>query len=145
MVLFGFSSEAERALFRLLIDVNKVGPTTAISVLSGLGVSGTVAAITGGDVRLLVGIKGVGRKTAERVILELKDRVQGLATVTAGMANIAVTAAGEAQAALESLGFSARESKEAVQGAIEDLGPDAEAEPLLRSALTRVTSKVRSR
>lgn len=76
--LFGFSSAEEKDLFFKLISVSGIGPKMAISILSGLTLSNLINAIVGGDVRLLSNIKGLGKKTAERICLELKDKVSPL-------------------------------------------------------------------
>lgn len=73
--LYGFAVEAERRLFRLLLDVNGIGPRTALGALSGLSVRDLTAAIAGGDVKRLSSIKGIGKKTAERIALELRDKI----------------------------------------------------------------------
>ncbi|MGH9884271.1 MAG: Holliday junction branch migration protein RuvA, partial [bacterium] len=76
--LFGFLSETERALFRLLLATSGVGPKLALSILSGLPVRKLAAALRAGDLATLTGIPGVGKKTAERMVLELRDKVLGL-------------------------------------------------------------------
>ncbi|HEX9594126.1 MAG TPA: Holliday junction branch migration protein RuvA [bacterium] len=73
--LFGFASDIERRLFRLLLTVQKIGPRLAVAALSGLAPDVLVAAIQAGDAARLATIPGIGRKTAERLILELKERV----------------------------------------------------------------------
>ena len=77
--LYGFATEGERRMFRLLLDVSGIGPKTALSALSGLSSRDLTAAIVGGDVKRLSSISGIGKKTAERIVLELKDRCAGLA------------------------------------------------------------------
>ncbi|MCX7848454.1 MAG: Holliday junction branch migration protein RuvA [bacterium] len=74
-VLYGFSTKEERAMFMLLIGVTSIGPTTALGILSGLPLVSLRAAIANEDVRRLSSIKGVGKKTAERIIVELKDKM----------------------------------------------------------------------
>jgi Holliday junction DNA helicase RuvA len=76
--LYGFASEAERRLFEALLSVKGIGPVIALHVLSGSGVADTVRAIKDGDTRALHGLKGVGKKTAERIVLELKDKADHL-------------------------------------------------------------------
>src|SRR5271163_2005398 len=76
--LFGFVTPEEKAIFERLISVSGIGPSLAIKVLSGLAASALVSAIRGGDVVQLVRIPGVGKKTAERMVLELKDKLEGL-------------------------------------------------------------------
>lgn len=76
--LFGFSTAEEKELFLKLTTVSGIGPKMAIAILSGLTISNLVSAIIGGDVRLLSNIKGLGKKTAERICLELKDKISPL-------------------------------------------------------------------
>ncbi len=73
--LYGFATEAERDMFRLLMSVSKVGPKIALAALSGLSVSNWVDAIESGDARLIATVPGLGKKTAERVIVDLKDKI----------------------------------------------------------------------
>ncbi|MGD2061964.1 MAG: Holliday junction branch migration protein RuvA [Nitrospirota bacterium] len=77
--LFGFASDAERRLFRLLLTVQKVGPRLAVAALSGLAPDVFVVAVQAGDAARIATVPGIGRKTAERLVLELKDRVAGVA------------------------------------------------------------------
>jgi holliday junction DNA helicase RuvA len=78
LALFGFLTSEEKGLFEKLISVSGIGPTLAIKVLSGLATPALIDAIRGGDVAQLVRIPGVGKKTAERMVLELKDKLEGL-------------------------------------------------------------------
>jgi len=89
LLLFGFATAEEKALFERLISVSGIGPKLAITVLSGLPTADLVSAIRGGDVAHLVRIPGVGKKTAERMVLELRDKMRDLgpaATVAAATA-----------------------------------------------------------
>lgn len=74
-LLYGFATEPERAMFNLLIDVSGIGPKLAVTALSGLSVREIQAAIMQADVKRLSGVSGIGRKTAERIVVELKDRI----------------------------------------------------------------------
>jgi Holliday junction DNA helicase RuvA len=78
LALFGFLTSEEKGLFEKLISVSGIGPTLAIKVLSGLATAAIIDAIRGGHVEQLVRIPGVGKKTAERMLLELKDKLEGL-------------------------------------------------------------------
>ena len=78
LALFGFLTADEKGLFEKLISVSGIGPSLAVKVLSGLAAPAIVDAIRGGDVAQLVRIPGVGKKTAERMVLELKDKMEGL-------------------------------------------------------------------
>jgi len=75
--LYGFADKKERALFRELIRISGVGPKVALSILSGMDCSGLVRAIHQGDAAILTKIPGIGKKTAERLVIEMRDRVQG--------------------------------------------------------------------
>ena len=122
-VLYGFATDAERDIFLLLIDrVSGIGPATAIAILGSLSVEQFKQAVVSGDVSGIARAKGVGKKTAERIVLELKDKV-GLA------------ATWEAQAlALIALGFKQVESRKAIAAHLKD-HPDADADELIRAAL----------
>ncbi len=80
--LFGFSTSEEKELFLKLITVSGIGPKVAISILSGLSISNLITAIIGGDVKMLSNIKGLGKKTAERICLELKDKISPLGVMS---------------------------------------------------------------
>lgn len=80
--LFGFSTNEEKELFLKLITVSGIGPKVAISILSGLSISNLITAIIGGDVKMLSNIKGLGKKTAERICLELKDKISPLGVMS---------------------------------------------------------------
>lgn len=86
--LFGFATAEEKSMFSQLITVSGIGPKSAIAILSGLRLSDLMVAIIGGDVNLLSKIKGLGRKSAERICLELKDKISGMPTGQAGAIDI---------------------------------------------------------
>ena len=96
--LFGFASETEKQLFEKLISVSGIGPKLAVTVLSGLAASDLVSALRTGDLAKLVKIPGVGKKTAERMVLELRDKVDGLG---AGSSTLPVVPRGPVFTALE--------------------------------------------
>ena len=132
-LLFGFSSADERELFRTLIKVNGVGPKMALAILSGLDAASFAACILDGDVKTLTGLPGVGKKTAERLIIEMRDKVTTLAGEQRPE-NDAVTAklADDAEAALIGLGYRPQEAALALSK-LEDSGQDLEA--LIKQAL----------
>jgi holliday junction DNA helicase RuvA len=142
LVLFGFASADEKAMFERLISVSGIGPKLALAVLSGLAVSDLVTAIRGSDVARLVRIPGVGKKTAERIVLELKDKV---AAVDAAGKPVEVAAPGPAPSALDSdvisalqnLGCSRPAAEEAVRKAKQN-GAGQEFEALFRAAMVLV-------
>ena len=112
MSLFGFIDKEEKALFLELISVSGIGPKMAISVLSSANVESLIKAISAGDVKLLSSVKGLGKKTAERICLELKDKVSGLAagaevsSADNAMAGLKSEAMDDAISVLVNLGYS---------------------------------------
>jgi len=138
-VLFGFSSAGERDLFRLLLHhVTGVGPKIALSVLSGMSVEMFKAAVVVGDTAAISKISGVGKKTAERMVLELKDKVGVAAEWEAASAENAPTprdqAAHDAVLALISLGYKQVEAHKAVKQAMGGKD-DISADELVKQAL----------
>lgn len=136
--LYGFTREKDRELFHLLITVSGVGPKVAIGILSGYETESIVSFIRNEDVKSLMKAPGIGKKTAERILLELKDKLTGFEASekfeTEGVA-IATSAQEEASDALMGLGYSASEAKSAVA---EAEGDDVEA--ILKSALKKLSS-----
>jgi Holliday junction DNA helicase RuvA len=140
--LYGFLTTGERELFRLLIHtVSGIGPKLALNVLSGTTVTGFCAAVAAGDVKALSAISGVGRKTAERMVMELRDKLPGLAAGSTGPATkpalMADARLNDAVLALTALGFKAAEAHDAVRGAMALLGETAPVEQLVRACLKR--------
>ncbi|MEO7934402.1 MAG: Holliday junction branch migration protein RuvA [Chthoniobacterales bacterium] len=137
-LLYGFYSSAERDLFRLLIaHVSGVGPKIALAVLSGMSIADFQNAVVRSDIDSISRIKGIGKKTAERIVLELKDKVGVAATWEASSgANASLDQrANDAILALISLGYKQAEAQKAVQAASKQIGVDAASEDLLRLAL----------
>ena len=119
MSLFGFATKREKAMFIKLIGISGVGPKLAITLLGGLSVEQLASAVVCGDVKLLSKIKGVGKKTAERIVLELKDKVdtdyaEDVAVSTQGATILTATPNEEAVLALMTLGYSRMEASTAV-------------------------------
>lgn len=137
--LFGFATQQEKTVFERLIAVSGIGPKLAVTVLSGLATADLIAAIRAGDVTRLVRIPGVGKKTAERMILELKDK---LATVETAHAGTAATIPAfpmnaieeDVLSALMNLGCSRPAAVEALRKA-QKQGVGEQFEPLFRTAL----------
>ena len=138
--LFGFADEEEREAFELLIGVSGIGPNTAQTVLSGMSVAALREAIFYERVAELTAVKGIGRKTAERVVVELKDRIQ-TATGPSGQPGAPGQEAGEPAAAAEAvlalttLGFAAPAARKAVDKAAQKAGPDQTVQELVKQAL----------
>lgn len=138
-VLYGFATDAERDIFRLLIDhVSGIGPATAISVLSGLNVGAFKSAVVSGDVQAIARAKGVGKKTAERIVLELKDKVGVASTWEAQQQGATTQAAADAELALVALGFKQTEARKALKSLLEGQ-PEATADELIRAALRQMS------
>lgn len=142
-VLYGFVTAAERDLFRLLINtVSGIGPKIALNVLSGMPTAAFRAAVATGDVKALSQISGVGRKTAERIVVELRDKV-GTASAIEGTGGPvrpvvpAEQAVQDAVLALAALGFRQPEALETVRAAQAVLGPQATVEQLVRASLRK--------
>lgn len=119
--IFGFLSSPERDLFRLLISVSKVGPRMALAILSGLDTATLYGALRTGDVARLTGIAGVGKKTAERICMELKDKVpesvaDSQVATRAGDSLLEECRYKDALTALIHLGYKRSEVKEVIQG-----------------------------
>jgi holliday junction DNA helicase RuvA len=133
VMLFGFLQEGERELFGRLLGASGVGPRLALALMSTLTPSALVRAIADRDVATLVRVPGVGRKTAERIALELADKLDGIA-LRAGP-SVKGAAAQEAVGALVALGYSAVDAAAAVRRSIEEEGPEDDAKVLIRKAL----------
>jgi Holliday junction DNA helicase RuvA len=144
LALYGFRTEQEKSLFEKLIGVSGVGPKLAITILSGLETAELIPAIQRGNVERLVHIPGVGRKTAERLILELKDRLANLVLETAASATSPAAAAGgvedDALSALMNLGYARPAAENALREARAE-SPDGDFERLLRGSLRQLARK----
>jgi Holliday junction DNA helicase RuvA len=133
--LFGFATDTEELLFKRLIEVSGVGPKVAISILSGIEAPELVEALRRGDVARLVRVPGVGRKTAERLVLELKDKMPALPAPGAAPSPPPPASLGDdLVSALANLGYSRPEAEKGVARALAE-DPDARFEDLLRRAL----------
>ncbi|WP_176013453.1 Holliday junction branch migration protein RuvA [Victivallis sp. Marseille-Q1083] len=144
ITLFGFATPEEKALFELLITVSGIGGKLALSVLSSMPVGNFCSAIGSGDVKSLSRISGVGKRTAERLIVDLRDKVTTLGTVTAASGATAAgklppeaaAAVGDAGMALEQLGFKRDHVNQVLQELAESLpAEELTSENLLRRAL----------
>ncbi|AYA40304.1 Holliday junction branch migration protein RuvA [Xenorhabdus nematophila] len=143
-LLYGFNDKQERALFRELIKVNGVGPKLALAILSGMSAQQFVTAIEQEAIASLVKLPGVGKKTAERLVVEMKDRFKGLngdlfnqssdinLPAAAKQTNSDADIEGEAAAALVSLGYKPQEASRMVSKVVK---PGADCETLIREAL----------
>jgi Holliday junction DNA helicase RuvA len=133
--LFGFADEAEKATFELLITVKGIGPKMGIAILSGMSSDQLRETIARADAGLLSKIPGIGKKTAERIILELKDKV-GNITIDSSSSLGSVSPVGDdAVAALVSLGYKPLDAGKAVQQLLKSEKPYKNASELVREAL----------
>jgi Holliday junction DNA helicase RuvA len=140
LALYGFVSSREKHFFELLLSASGVGPTLALKILSGMNVEELIPAIRGSDLARLTRIPGVGRKTAERMVVELKDKLEVVAVET-GKPVSASPAGIEADviSALVNLGYEARAAESAVAEAQRESGA-ANFEKLLRGALQALSA-----
>ena len=141
-VLYGFMSAAERELFRLLINtVSGIGPKIALNILSGMNPTAFRGAVANGDVQALSQISGVGKKTAERIVVELKDRIGAAGAWEAISEQRALSPedqkVNDAALALVALGFKQIEAHDTVRAALSTLGPKATVEDLVRAGLKK--------
>src|SRR6202171_2469688 len=133
--LYGFVSSREKHLFELLLSASGVGPSLALKILSGMSVDELVPAIRGNDLARLTKIPGVGRKTAERMVVELKDKLEAVAIeAERPAASSPAGVEGDVVSALVNLGYEARIAEKAVEEARQESGT-ANFEKLLRAAL----------
>jgi Holliday junction DNA helicase RuvA len=134
--LYGFLTEEERIAFGLLLGTSGVGPRLAIAILSGLAVGRLVDAVRRGDVTALRGVPGVGRKTAERIVVDLRDKVGRLEMIPGTSPSEGAEEA--TVSALLNLGYPRMEAEKALRRAQEVLGGSSVLEDLIREALRAV-------
>lgn len=141
-VLYGFMTAEERELFRLLIHtVSGIGPKIALNVLSGMNPVAFRGAVANGDVKALSQISGVGKKTAERIVVELRDKFGAVGAWQASSAKHGLSTEdqkiNDAVLALMALDYNQVEAHDAVRGAAALLGPQATLEELVRASLKK--------
>ncbi len=142
--LFGFDDATERAIFRLLLGASGVGPKLALAVLSALGPGRTVRALRDKDIAALATVSGIGRKKAERMILELGDKTGGLDVTTAPGAAPSAPGVEETARALVNLGYPPAAADAAVRAVLAAEGP-ADAPTLLKRALAHLAAAKNAR
>jgi len=130
-LLFGFLTAGERMAFRLLLRISGVGPKVALSVLSGLSVDELATAVATEDASRLTRVPGIGKKTAERLVLELRDK---LASALPSASRVATTQGSDVLSALLALGYNDREAQAAIRG----LAPDLALADAIRQALKQL-------
>lgn len=147
ITLYGFSAEVDREAFRLLQTVSQVGPRLALTILSGMTVAELVQGVASKNLARFKAVSGVGPKTAERICLELRDKVGALGAASEGLPAGPVEAPGavaasealvQVVAALVHMGYRPAEAERAARGARESLGDGATVEALLRDSLARL-------
>jgi Holliday junction DNA helicase RuvA len=138
--LYGFLTAREKHLFELLISASGVGPSLALKILSGMSTDDLVPAIRGGDLPKLTLIPGVGRKTAERIVLELRDKLSAVEVPVPEIADAMGRTQLEADviSALDNLGYDRRAAEKAVAAAVS--GGDANFEAVLRATLQQLSA-----
>ena len=141
-ILYGFMTSAERELFRMLVNtVSGIGPKIALNVLSGISVTAFRGAVANSDIKALSQISGVGKKTAERIVVELKDKIGAAGAWEASSAQRSLSPEdqkiNDAVLALMALGFKQIEAHDAVRKAQTTLGFDATIEDLVRACLKK--------
>jgi holliday junction DNA helicase RuvA len=129
-VLFGFGSESERRFFRSLIRVNGVGPKLALTILSGISLDAFVRCVQEDDSAALTRLPGIGKKTAERLVVEMRDRLDDVGAPSA--AGVSAHPRDEALSALVSLGYKPQEASQMLRGVKEE---GLSSEELIRRAL----------
>ena len=140
IALFGFAELNEKRLFEKLLTISGIGPKLAITVLSGIDTDRLVTAIRGGDYATLTRIPGIGKKTAERVVLELKDKLDDLATApaTAPVSSMGA-AADDALSAMVNLGYARPIAERAIETALsKDPATTHDFEVLFRAAMANI-------
>jgi len=135
--LFGFFEKTERNLFRQLISVSGIGASTARTMLSSLSPGEIQSAIISGNVSIIQSVKGIGLKTAQRVIIDLKDKVSLISENNQFIGNISNTNQDEALSALEVLGYSRKQTSKVIEMLINN-SPEMSVEELIKGALNKL-------
>ena len=135
--LFGFFEKTERNLFRQLISVSGIGASTARTMLSSLSPNEIQSAIISGDVSTIQSVKGIGLKTAQRVIIDLKDKVSLISENDQFIGNISNTNQDEALSALEVLGYNRKQTSKLIEMLVNN-SPEMSVEELIKAALNKL-------
>ena len=140
-ILFGFAAKEEREMFLKLTQVSGVGPKIALAILSGTSIGELSLAIASGNAKLIASVKGVGKKTAETICVELKDKVNAIAALAAASKGVRDDGrsliARDAILALSALGFGEEVANKMVASAIADNPQAADVESIIRKALSK--------
>ena len=135
--LFGFFTEAEKQMFELLISVTGIGPKLALSILSGIKTDDLKDAILRGDITRIVAVPGIGRKTGERLVLELKNKVDQVSEE--GIKEYSLDLKKEAVSALTTLGYNAKTADKVIRDILVD-EPNIPLEDLIKKALNNLSN-----
>jgi Holliday junction DNA helicase RuvA len=137
--LYGFYTYSEKEMFELLISVSGIGPKTAQSILSGIQIEDLKEALKTGNISRIISVPGIGRKTAERMMVELRDKVDSLSESMDGFAPAASSVRGDAIAALINLGYNNKTAERIIR-AVLDKQPNILIEDLIREALASLNN-----
>ena len=135
ITLFGFFSESEKEMFELLVGVNGIGPKLALNILSGIRVDELKGSVQNGDVSRIIAIPGIGRKTAERLVLELRTKVNHI--IEEGGVEIPFSIKNESVAALTTLGYNQKIAEKAVRDVLAE-ETNISIEELIKKALGKL-------
>ena len=138
LALYGFAAAEEKVAFEKLISISGIGPTLAQKILSGIDANDLADAVARADARKLSSIPGVGKKTAERICLELRDKLVA-GTPSAAPVTTRHTIDDDVHSALVNLGYRARDAELALEHARKEIGAEAEFSALLKAALRQLT------
>lgn len=137
LTLYGFSTLAEKEMFKLLISISGVGPKLAQSILSGIQIEDLKNAIIDGNVSRIIAVPGIGKKTAERLVVELRDKIDATIDIESDTTGSSVRT--DAIAALTGLGYNRNQADKVVRGILAT-EPQMEIEELIRKALAALNS-----
>jgi Holliday junction DNA helicase RuvA len=139
IALYGFASNEEKYAFEKLISISGIGPTLAQKILSGIDAPDLADAVARGDARKLSSIPGVGKKTAERICLELRDKLALPSSTAAPTTPTRTAVDDDVHSALVNLGYRPKDADVAIEAARKELGTEAELSALLKRALKQLT------
>lgn len=139
--LYGFLTLKEKAMFRMLLGVSKIGPKLAQNILSGISADELTTAIISGNILKLNSIPGIGKKTAERMVLELKDKVPKVQAAEQETVTAPAEIFDDALSALLNLGYKRPESERTVKRALHEIGRDGQLEDIIRLSLKYLTGR----
>jgi holliday junction DNA helicase RuvA len=137
--LFGFYSMAEKEMFEVLIGVNGIGPKSAQGILSGIQITDLKEAVRTGNISRLVSIPGIGKKTAERMLIELRDKVDSVADTGENILHGSSSIRSDAVAALTNLGYNQKIAERIVQ-AVLDKNPNSSIEDAIKNSLSALNN-----